>query len=101
MFTDYQVSSNQESGLGRYNIAVLPTFKKKRGLLFELKVSKTEEETQKILEKACQQILDKNISKDYKEKDIVISQDTVLLSIKSPAGLRPSKMHISKKKIRQ
>ena len=68
LFSDYRVVSNQESGLGRYDIAVLPTFKKKRGLLFELKVSKTEDETQEISEKACQQILDKKYIEGLQRK---------------------------------
>lgn len=59
LLCDYQICSNQESGVGRYDIVVLPVFKEKRGLLFELKISKTEEKMQEMSEKACQQILAK------------------------------------------
>lgn len=50
------VSSNQESGLGRYDIAVLLSYKKSRGLLLELKVASKETEIEKATEQACIQI---------------------------------------------
>ena len=40
MLNDYQVVSNQESGEGRFDLAVLPAYAKERGLLFEVKVVK-------------------------------------------------------------
>lgn len=40
MLNDYQVVSNQESGEGRFDLAVLPAYAKERGLLFEVKVEK-------------------------------------------------------------
>lgn len=42
------LSSNQESGIGRYDIAVLPSYKKLRGFLFELKVASIEKDTEKV-----------------------------------------------------
>lgn len=50
------VSSNQECGLGRYDIPVLPSYKKSRGLLLELKVASKETEIEKATEQACIQI---------------------------------------------
>ena len=40
----YRIVSNQESGFGRCDLAVLPAYNKNRGLLFELKVAKREED---------------------------------------------------------
>ena len=40
----YRIVSNQESGFGRCDLAVLPAYNKNRGLLLELKVAKREED---------------------------------------------------------
>lgn len=40
----------------------------KRGLLFELKISKTEEKTQELSKKACQQILEKKYIEGLQRK---------------------------------
>ena len=68
LFCDHQICSNQESGVGRYDIVILPACKKKRGLLFELKISKTEEKTQELSKKACQQILEKKYIEGLQRK---------------------------------
>ena len=54
--TNSSIRSNQESGLGRYDIAILPSYKKKRGLVLELKVAGKEEEVEKAARVACEQI---------------------------------------------
>ena len=54
--TNSSIRSNQESGLGRYDIAILPSYKKKRGLVLELKVAGKEEEVEKAARAACEQI---------------------------------------------
>lgn len=56
MLSDYQTLSNQESGLGRYDIAVLPLYNKERGFVFELKMAKCMEELDDTANKACEQI---------------------------------------------
>ena len=53
-----RIESNQEAGLGRYDLAVLPAYNKKRGLLFELKIAKSEEYIEETARVACQQIKD-------------------------------------------
>lgn len=53
-----RIESNQESGLGRYDIAVLPAYNRKRGLLFELKVAKSIEDIEEAAKLACRQIKD-------------------------------------------
>ena len=62
----YRIVSNQESGFGRCarratrrDLAVLPAYNKNRGLLFELKVAKREEDVEKSAELAIQQIKEK------------------------------------------
>lgn len=61
------ISSNKESGLGRYDIAVLPSYKKLRGFLFELKVASMEKDTEKVSIQACKQIKDKKYIDGLKE----------------------------------
>lgn len=58
MLAGQPVSSNQEAGLGRYDIAILPSYKKDKALLLELKVTSIEEKTEECARMACQQILD-------------------------------------------
>ena len=55
----YRIVSNQESGFGRCDLAVLPAYNKNRGLLLELKVAKREEDVEKSAELAIQQIKEK------------------------------------------
>lgn len=62
------VSSNQESGLGRYDIAVLPSYKKSRGLLLELKVASKEIEIENIAEQACNQIKNQKYVEGFHER---------------------------------
>lgn len=61
------ISSNQESGLGRYDIVVLPSYKKLRGFLFELKVASMEKDTEKVSIQACRQIKEKKYIDGLKE----------------------------------
>ena len=58
---DFFVSSNKESGDGRYDIQLKPTRKNLPGILIELKAAKdcTEEQLKKLSETALQQIIDK------------------------------------------
>lgn len=55
------VSSNRESGDGRYDIQLKPTKKNLPGILIELKAEKdcTEEQLKKLSEAALQQVIDK------------------------------------------
>ena len=55
----YRIISNQESGFGRCDLAVLPAYNKNRGLLLKLKVAKREEDVEKSAELAIQQIKEK------------------------------------------
>ncbi|MEO2189440.1 PD-(D/E)XK nuclease domain-containing protein [[Clostridium] innocuum] len=62
----YRIVSNQEYGFGRCavrttrrDLAVLPAYTKKRGLLFELKAAKRDEVVEKSAELVIQRIKEK------------------------------------------
>ena len=56
MLSDYQIVSNQETGNGRSDIIVLPAYKKKRGLVLEVKVAIKEKDIEITAQGACRQI---------------------------------------------
>lgn len=56
MLSDYQIVSNQETGNGRSDIIVLPAYKKKRGLVLEVKVATKEKDIELTAQRACHQI---------------------------------------------
>lgn len=60
LLSGFFVSSNRESGNGRYDIQLKPKNKKLPGILIELKAEKhgTEESLKKLSQKALQQIID-------------------------------------------
>ena len=49
--------------MGRFDLAVLPFYKKKRGFLLELKVASKEEEMEHAAVQACEQIKEKQYLK--------------------------------------
>lgn len=57
----YEVSSNRESGLGRYDILMRPRNLRKRGIIMELKVCESDygDTPESVLTSALQQIEDK------------------------------------------
>lgn len=56
---DYRVTSNRESGLGRFDLAMLPKKKTLPGIVMEFKAVKTEEELEKATDDALHQIDEK------------------------------------------
>lgn len=56
LLNQYHVVSNQETGLGRSDIAVLPLSRLSRGVVLELKVASTAATLKLMAEKACEQI---------------------------------------------
>ena len=70
---NYEIKSNRESGQGRYDIAVIPRDPQVLGLLFELKsVEKTTTDAKlaKQVQKALQQIDDKNYVAEFRQRGI-------------------------------
>lgn len=65
---EYFVSSNKESGNGRYDIQLKPTRNGLPGILIELKAEKkcSDEQLRKLSESALQQIIDKNYDTELK-----------------------------------
>ncbi len=66
LLSDVYVTSNRESGNGRYDIQLLPKRKNVPGILIELKASKNSEldELKKLADVALQQINEKNYAVD-------------------------------------
>ena len=68
MLSSLPITSNQEAGLRRYDIAILPNYKKRKALLLELKVTSIEKKKEETAKLACQQILDKKYIEGLREK---------------------------------
>ena len=68
MLSDLPISSNQEAGLGRYDIAIVPNYIKEKVLLLELKVTSVEEKKAETAKLACQQILNKKYIEGLRKK---------------------------------
>lgn len=56
MLNDYQVASNQETGLGRADIIIYPRTLDNRGLVLELKIATSLADLKPMAKKACEQI---------------------------------------------
>ncbi|ALF18638.1 AAA family ATPase [Fusobacterium animalis] len=75
---DYYVTSNRESGLGRYDVIVEPKNKNNRGFILEFKVTKIEKDLEKVSKEAIEQIIDKKYDTQLKERGI---KDITLIGI--------------------
>ena len=67
---DYYVTSNRESGLGRYDVIIEPKNKNNRGFILEFKVAKIEKDLEKVSKEAIEQIIDKKYDTQLKERGI-------------------------------
>ncbi|MCY7008494.1 ATP-binding protein [Fusobacterium simiae] len=75
---DYYVTSNRESGLGRYDVIIEPKNKNNRGFILEFKVAKSEKELDKVSKEAIEQIIDKKYDTLLKERGV---KDITLVGI--------------------
>jgi len=75
---DYYITSNRESGLGRYDVIIEPKNKNNRGFILEFKVAKSEKELEKVSEEAIEQIINKKYDISLKERGI---RDITLIGI--------------------
>ncbi len=75
---DYYITSNRESGLGRYDVIIEPKNKNNRGFILEFKVAKSEKELEKVSEEAIEQIINKKYDTSLEERGI---RDITLLGI--------------------
>ncbi|WP_338989959.1 ATP-binding protein [Fusobacterium animalis] len=67
---EYYVTSNFESGYGRYDIIAEPRNKNKRGFVIECKIVKDEKDLEKMSKEAIEQIKNKRYDTQLKERGI-------------------------------
>ena len=67
---DYIVKSNEESGLGRYDVSIEPRNKNNRAYILEFKVTKNEEDLEKESKEAIEQIISKKYDVSLKERGL-------------------------------
>jgi hypothetical protein len=67
---EYIIRSNQESGLGRFDVVLIPKNRQRNGILLEFKVANTEESLVNKAEEALVQIKDKQYLQNFKQHDI-------------------------------
>ncbi|ALF22677.1 ATP-binding protein [Fusobacterium animalis] len=76
--SQYYVTSNKESGLGRYDITIEPKNKNNKGYILEFKVTKNEEDLEKEAKQAIEQIISKKYDISLKERGI---KDIIILGV--------------------
>jgi hypothetical protein len=54
----YDITSNRESGLGKYDVLLVPKTAGKRGIILEFKVAKTKKSLQDVASQGLTQILE-------------------------------------------
>ena len=87
---DYEVTSEKESGYGRYDISIVPKDKSKKAIIMELKRIEKDETAQKALENALAQIEEKKYEtailaqgiKDIEKLAVVFDGKRVLVKMK-------------------
>jgi hypothetical protein len=78
LWEHYHITSNRESGGGRYDISLAPKDKKGHGILIELKIASKKEDLQKEAQKAYNQIIGKSYKSDMEARGV---KDFVFLGI--------------------
>ena len=76
--SQYYVTSNKESGLGRYDVTIEPKNKNNKGYILEFKVTKNEEDLEKKAKQAIEQIISKKYDISLKERGI---KDIIILGV--------------------
>ena len=76
--SQYYVTSNKESGLGRYDVTIEPKNKNNKGYILEFKVTKNEEDLEKEAKQAIEQIIFKKYDVSLKERGI---KDIIILGV--------------------
>ena len=67
----HDITSNRESGEGRYDIALQPKDKKKKGIVIEIKIAGEKEALKRVAQRACQQIKTKGYATAMQGQGIV------------------------------
>ena len=76
--SQYYVTSNKESGLGRYDVTIEPKNKNNKAYVLEFKVTKNEEDLEREAEEAIEQIISKKYDFSLKERGI---KDIIILGV--------------------
>ena len=76
--SQYYVTSNKESGLGRYDVTIEPKNKNNKGYILEFKVTKNEEDLEKEAKQAIEQIISKKYDVSLKDRGI---KDIIILGV--------------------
>ena len=66
----YEVTSNREAGLGRYDIAMVPKKNNLPAILMEIKIAKLGENLEKLAIEALDQIEEKQYDSVMKQQDV-------------------------------
>lgn len=67
---EYEVKSNRESGLGRYDLAIYPTHEGQCGVILEFKAAGSSDELLKKAQEARRQIDEKGYETDFKARGV-------------------------------
>ena len=67
---EYDVRSNRESGVGRYDIAVFPKEKGKAGMILEFKTAEKEDDLEKKADEAIGQIESRDYRAEFRAQGV-------------------------------
>ena len=70
LWEDYHITSNRQSGGGRYDIALHPRKKKRKGIVIEIKIADEGQDLQKMAHNACRQIKDRQYARGMQAQGI-------------------------------
>ena len=70
LYTSYEIKSNRESGLGDFDIMLIPK-EKKMGVVIELKIKNENETLEAAAKRALQQIEDKHYDQEFQQRNIL------------------------------
>ncbi len=66
----YEVKSNKESGLGRYDITLIPRANNKPGIVMEFKIVRKSETLETAAQRALEQIIQKKYTQELFDRSI-------------------------------
>ena len=70
LWENYHITSNRESGGGRYDISLEPKNKKDEGILIEIKIASENKDLTQVAQKAYNQILTKSYKSDMESRGV-------------------------------
>ena len=70
LLSTHHITSNRESGAGRYDIALQPKDKKRKGIVIEIKIADEKEDLKQVAQRACEQIATKQYAQEMQAQGI-------------------------------